>query len=85
MTKLWARQVCVAFRYMIFLQTGLGQRVHAILGANLVGNGTDIWNTYQLLTGQGKCFWHLIVVCRNIDLLFAGSCTCIRRTSCGLM
>uniref|UniRef100_A0A251VLF7 Uncharacterized protein n=1 Tax=Helianthus annuus TaxID=4232 RepID=A0A251VLF7_HELAN len=28
-------------------------QVHAILGANLVGNGTDIWNTYQLLTGQG--------------------------------
>ncbi|MFS7928753.1 hypothetical protein Hanom_Chr04g00324451 [Helianthus anomalus] len=27
MTKLWARQVWVAFRYMIFLQTGLGQRV----------------------------------------------------------
>ncbi|KAJ0882944.1 hypothetical protein HanPSC8_Chr10g0415511 [Helianthus annuus] len=78
MTKLWARQVCVAFRYMIFLQTGLEQRVRK-------GNGTDIWNMYQLLAGQGKCFWHLIVVCRNMDLFFAGSCTCIRRTSCGLM
>ncbi|KAJ0600957.1 hypothetical protein HanIR_Chr03g0123011 [Helianthus annuus] len=59
--------------------------VHAILGANSGDNETNIWNTYQLLTGQGKCFLHLIVVCRNIGLLFAGSCTCIRRTSCGLM
>ncbi|KAJ0943790.1 hypothetical protein HanPSC8_Chr03g0108831 [Helianthus annuus] len=27
--------------------------VHAILGANSGDNETNIWNTYQLLTGQG--------------------------------